>query len=117
MSSAYRFLCLAHDPAIEIERLETQSRDEAVGLAERLRGGDDSGELSEHRGCRLLVGRFSYPLVEIYDLRSRHWIDVETVRLVIAGRAAGVAEAILEPFTRRGWDADTLHRLRHYLEE
>lgn len=114
MSSTYRFLCLAHDPAIDVAgRLETQSRDEAVGLAERR---DSAEELAEHRGCRLLVGRFSYPLVEIYDPRTRHWLDADIARLLIAARAAGVTEAILEPFTRRGWDADTLARLRHYLE-
>jgi hypothetical protein len=70
MSSTYRFLCLAHDPAIEI-----------------------------------------------YDPRTRHWIDVDTVRLVTAARAVEVTGAVLEPFTRRGWDADTFGRLRHYLGE
>lgn len=114
MSSTYRFLCLAHDPVIEVGgRAETQSLNEAVGLAERRA---TAPELVEHRGCRLLVGRFSAALVEVYDPKTRHWLDIDTFHLLVAGRAAGVTEAILEPFTRRGWDADTITRLRPYLE-
>lgn len=113
MSSAYRFLCLAHDPAIEVGE-SIQLRDVAVGLAERR---DDAPELAEHRGCRLLVGRYSYPLVELYDPRTRQWVDIDVIRLLIAARAAGVADAALTPFARRGWDTDTLARLSPHLED
>ena len=119
MSSTYRFLCLAHDPAILVgDRLETQSRDEAVGMLQRRRQGDDvAGAFTEHHGCKILIGRFSYPLVELFNSDTGgYWIGIDEIRLLAAARAAGVSEAVLEPFTRRGWDAETLHRIRHYLE-
>jgi hypothetical protein len=112
MSSTYRFLCLSHAPAIVVESWETSNRDQAVGLAERRAS---AMELGEHRGCRLVVGRYSYPLVEVYDPARREWTDVDVLRLLVAGRDAGVDERLLAPFARRGWDMDILERLRVHL--
>lgn len=56
MSSDYDILCLSHDPAI---RIETGHRDPASAVAKVQRG------LPEHPGCDLMVGQFSYPLIEL----------------------------------------------------
>lgn len=55
MSSTYRILCLSHDPAIEAGEHTSPEAAEAA-----IREG-----LSEHQHCDLLIGRYSYPLVEV----------------------------------------------------
>lgn len=109
MSSTYRFLCLSHDPLIPVEGWESQRPDEAVGLAER-RG--DAEELAAHRGCRLIVGRYSYPLVEAYNPVTRQWADADLLRLLAAARDGGAPAEVFAPYVRRGWDRDTVDRLR-----
>lgn len=56
MSSTYRVLCLSHDPAIvaadDFQRPETAEGAIAAGI-------------SEHEHCDLVIGRYSYPLVEL----------------------------------------------------
>lgn len=62
MSSNYSVLCLSHDPAIIVhdpgynrpEQAEAAIRDGVTG----------------HEGCDLMIGRFSYPLVEVGCPRS-----------------------------------------------
>lgn len=109
MSSTYRFLCLSHDPALTVDGWESRSKDEAVGLAERR---DNAEQLAGHRGCRLVVGRFSYPLVEVYEPRTRQWADADLLRLIAASRDAGVPAAVFAPFLRRGWDRGVVDLLR-----
>jgi len=56
VSSTYRVLCLSHDPAIvaadDFQRPETAEAAITEGIA-------------EHAGCDLVIGRYSYPLVEL----------------------------------------------------
>ena len=58
MSSTYRVLCLSHDPAIvaadDYQRPETAEAAITEGIA-------------EHAGCDLVIGRYSYPLVELEE--------------------------------------------------
>lgn len=112
MSSTYRFMCLAHDPAIFVEPWETQSRDEAVGLAERRA---EATQLAEHRICPLVIGRFSYPLVEAYCLDSKRWADADLLRLILAAYQADVPQDRLAPFARQGWTLDVLALLKPHL--
>ena len=56
MSSTYRVLCLSHDPAIvaadDFQRPEHAEAAIAEGIA-------------EHADCDPMIGRYSYPLVEL----------------------------------------------------
>lgn len=91
MSSLYRILCLSHDPAIEASNREYRSTE----LAEQaIREGIDG-----HEKCDLMIGRYSYPLVELgcpgnvpgdrqpgvrscFHHRDTRWISVEWIRLL-----------------------------------
>jgi hypothetical protein len=57
VSSTYNILCVSHDPAILIE---TDEQKPAV-VIERVLGAGVPG----HPGCDLMVGRYSYPLIEL----------------------------------------------------
>lgn len=56
MSSVYRVLCLSHDPAIHtgVEFNDPEEAEEAI-----LNG------IEEHKNCDLMIGRYSYPLIEL----------------------------------------------------
>jgi len=90
VSSIYRVLCLSHDPAIAADT-EYSSRADAEAA---VRNG-----VSGHETCDLMIGRYSYPLVELgcpgktldhprdgahkcYFHRDARWIGVEWVRLL-----------------------------------
>lgn len=87
MSSTYRILCLSHDPATEWGEYSTPEAAEAA-IADGL---------PEHPHCHLMIGRYSYPLVELGCPPSRHqpaklschhggteWTDSEWLRLLAA---------------------------------
>lgn len=93
MSSKYLILCLSHDPAIVIEGSgDWHSPEPALAaIAER------AGEIRQHPNCALLVGRYSYPLVElccprqtairrpghnVYHPNSDEWVDAGWLRLL-----------------------------------
>ena len=62
MSSAFSFLCLGHDPAIETDRLIHGSRDvKDVDTALSLL----PAQRAEHPRCDLLIARYSGGLVEV----------------------------------------------------
>jgi len=65
VSSTYKAICLSHDPAIEIGREDYDDdqwtdRETALGALTRR-----TGFLAAHKDCDLVVGAYSYPLVEI----------------------------------------------------
>jgi hypothetical protein len=62
MSSTYRILCLSHDPALVIE---TPDWNRPTPAEEAIRNGVDG-----HEQCDLMIGRYSYPLVELGCPRS-----------------------------------------------
>lgn len=56
MSSTYRILCLSHDPAIIA--VDDFQRPEAAEAA-------ITAGVTDHTSCDLVIGRYSYPLIEL----------------------------------------------------
>jgi hypothetical protein len=122
VSSIYRVLCLSHDPAIVVTDPGYNRPEQAE---EAIRAGVD-----EHPHCDLLIGRFSYPLVEAGCPASRDragghrcthggtvWADADVLRLLAAGyqsQDAGVREATRR-FEGWCWSWERLRRLRDEL--
>jgi hypothetical protein len=93
MSSVYRILCLSHDPAIQVADREYGTHESAITVA---RDPYHHGLLN-HARCDLLVGQYSYPLIEVCcpshrglgedghdDHDEPRWILVEWLRLFVA---------------------------------
>lgn len=64
MSSTYYILCLSHDPAITVNDPGYNSAAEAEAAVR------DRPEGTAHSHCDLMIGRYSYPLVELGCPRS-----------------------------------------------
>lgn len=127
MSSIYRILCLSHDPAIPIPTADFNWPEQAE---ERVRS-----SIEGHETCDLMIGRYSYPLIEVGcpNLTTRNgrrtsetpcfhggtqWIGVEWLRLL----AAALGESIDSPVGRaaaasefRCWTPRRVVRLRQEL--
>lgn len=126
MSSTYRILCLSHDPAVAAGS-EWNTAAEAV---ERASDPGRFGDMAEHVSCDLLVGRYSYPLVEVgcppreksatgcMHLHAQ-WVSVEWTRLLAASldAEAGPLRAAVEELTQRCrcWSRQRVERLRSEL--
>lgn len=116
MSSMYRLICLSHDPGLT---LDTEWHSGANGRAAAeldLRQPQDSAheEVRQHARCDLVIGRFSYPLIEVGYLpynTNVHWIDVEWVRALATLATSGLADLRMP----RGWTPERLIRLRSEL--
>lgn len=128
MSSSYRILCLSHDPAVvAADNWESgngwQSGNgglEAVVEAVTHRTGVPA--LVEHLNCDLLVGRYSYSLVEVGcpPTAGRHrdvqWVDVGWLRLLaryLERHPDELRDYLGFPF--QCWTPERLHRLRDEL--
>lgn len=129
MSSDYKILCLSHNPAIVIEGDWHSSRDGhiiALAVAANPVGHEAT---RQHAHCDLLVGRYSYPLVEVACPPSRpgdtkhsgfhreaKWIDASWLRLLAAAYAS-TDNAVLQAAQRVSgcWSADRVNRLRYEL--
>lgn len=127
MSSTYRILCMSHDPAIVVGESEWNTPAEAV---ERAGNPGQFPDMAEHQNCDLLVGRYSYPLVEVgcpprensatgcMHLHPQ-WLGVEWVRLLAASlnaEAAPLCTAVEELTQRyRCWSRQRIERLRSEL--
>jgi hypothetical protein len=131
MSSDYFVLCLSHDPAIRID-IASRQRDEAIAAASDPAGHED---LDNHQHCDLVVGRYSWPLVEVgcppspkqaerrhqgcYHPHNPTWLDAKWLRLLLAvtvdeHRDPETSKAI-ERFHFGCWPPDRLARLRNEL--
>jgi hypothetical protein len=130
VSSVYRVLCLSHDPAIELPGEEWLSGANGMELATRAMVERATNELRSHQGCDLLVGRFSYPLIEVGCVTSptwptdhgnyhngTKWIDAEWLRLLYhAYNETGTALADVAAEMDRGcWSRQRVRRLRTLL--
>jgi hypothetical protein len=119
MSSVYRVLCLSHDPAIEVGRWENHGRDAAIAAAA-------SRTIEGHESCDLMVGRYSYPLIELCCpatpgalAHGRHstpqWADADWLRLLALAidlNEPDLASAVVDLVRRGCWTAQRLSRLR-----
>lgn len=124
MSSTYRILCLSHDPAMTAGESDWQSgnggREAAVECVS-----NRVALMPEHRDCDLLIGRYSYPLVEVGCPPSvgRHrdveWVDVGWLRILARYAELAPAEFLADSLTSAVpagcWTPERLHRLRHEL--
>jgi len=127
MSSTHHILCVSHDPAIVIGGEGWNNAAEAIE-----RAGDPGRfpDMAEHKDCDLLVGRYSYPLVEVgcpprenSTTGCMHvhaqWLRVEWVRLLAASLDAESAplRAAVEELTQRHrcWSRERIQRLRSEL--
>jgi hypothetical protein len=120
VSSTYRLLCVSHDPAL-LEGEYVSSVEAEAAVAAGVQG---------HQQCDLLIGRYSYPLVEVgcpaskhqpADLRCRHsktmWVDSVWLRLLAAAQQSDDEHltAAAAPFDRGCWAWERLRRLRDEL--
>ncbi|MFD7609682.1 hypothetical protein [Streptomyces sp. NPDC059828] len=120
MSSTYRILCLSHDPAVLHGEYRTPE-DATQHITEGVEG---------HPACDLLIGRYSYPLVEAGCPASRHqpakltcrhgdtvWAQSDVLRLLVAAYQSHdeIVRAAVKPFEGRCWTQERLHRLRDEL--
>lgn len=115
MSSMWRVLCLSHDPAIEAT--EFHSMAEAIQAA-----GEPAGYVVDHQGCDLMVGRYSYPLMELICVgggrcshRDVRRVDADWLRLLAVAHPIEDPKlrAAVEPLSRRNcWHRERLERLR-----
>lgn len=124
MSSIYRVLCLSHDPAIATEA-EYDRPETAVAA---ITAGVDG-----HARCDLLIGRYSYPLIEVgcppitrpertgqhrcYPHAVTEWVDVMWLRILAAVHQSGTERMrALARESRLGcWSWERLRRLRDEL--
>lgn len=119
MSSDYHLLCLSHDPAIVIGNEFRRHEVEALTR--------DTEALRDHPHCDVVIGRFSYPLIEVGCLgmtmsgtrckrlhRGVEWIDRDWLKLLLAATTPpnAVDPAILQPFVHGCWPLERLRKLR-----
>lgn len=123
MSGSYRILCLSHDPALELDVGNWQSgNDGREAAAHAAANPVDHEDLEEHAGCDLMVGRYSYPLLELCcppghgHPRDAKWADIQWLRLLWLAQNTNVPE-----FQRAAaavstcWSPQRLNRLAAYL--
>lgn len=127
MSSLYKILCLAHDPSLIIGDAGWGGSEQPLHWVANPRG----NELTiDHVGCDLLVGRYSYSLVEVccppslsraltsthfHSHRDAQWIDVVWLRLLWRH----YKESPIEPVhgISRCWNYNRILRLRNVLDD
>lgn len=121
MSSQYHLLCIAHDPAIVIDIDATRPETALAAITDRA----SHPALNEHPHCPLMIGRYSYPLVELccpgsQDDRhptSDEWMDVSLLRVVALAWMQPSDTEMSEALGRlhRCWEPKRLSRLRYEL--
>jgi hypothetical protein len=120
VSSTYRILCLSHDPAIDYgEYRSSEDAEDAI-----------ADGIPEHARCDLLIGRYSYPLVEVGCPATRHqpahlrchhggtvWVDADWLRLLTAARQSGdeAVQAAASKIRQHCWTSQRLDRLHDEL--
>ena len=131
MSSDYKLLCMSHSPALVIDRGDCQNWQEPEPAIAAALDPAKYG-VEEHVRCDLLIGRFSYPLIEVCCAggprgRTAHavhtsptWLDKQWLVLLHAAMAAPAdpgLKAALEPLQRRHscWSWERLDRLAPHL--
>ncbi len=98
MSSKFRILCLSHDPAFEVG-ITFEAAEHAVGA---VRSPAQYDSIARHGACDLLIGEYSYSLVEVCCtgrgcVRAHNqpqWLGVKWLRLLAA--AFGVEDPAVQ---------------------
>ena len=124
MSSVYRVLCLSHDPAITTEAEYGRPESAVAAIASGIDG---------HSDCDLLIGRYSYPLIEAgcppttgpertgrhccYPHSITEWVDVAWLRILAAVHQSGTDQmrALASETRLAHWPWERLRRLRDEL--
>jgi hypothetical protein len=118
MSSTYRILCLSHDPATAHGEYNTPVEAEAAIAT----------GLDTHPDCDLMIGRYSYPLVELGCPASRYqpaalpchhgttlWTDTDW--LLILAAAYQSSDPDMQQAIRAGHHCLSWERLRRLRQE
>lgn len=127
MSSNYRILCLNHDPAIRIDHDWTNAPEAIAAACDPA----SHEAVQAHQNCDLLVGRYSYPLIQVccpprthlagphptYVHREPQWIDVKWLHILHAAKAAPPNERLKSAIgqVEQCWTTVRLGRLRDEL--
>lgn len=89
MSSDFHLICLSHNPAIRLDiSWHSGANGRIVAEHEMMNPAASAHEeVRRHAQCDLIIGEYSYPLVEIgyksYEESTEvEWIDVRWVRLL-----------------------------------
>jgi hypothetical protein len=126
--STFRILCLNHDPAIRIAG-DFTAHEVAVAAA---RNPEPYGEqLGLHAGCDLLIGEYSYPLVEVCcpghqglgedghdDHDQPRWIRTEWLHLIVMSYRVKPTDGLnvtIGGAESGCWTPQRIHRLRSEL--
>jgi hypothetical protein len=124
MSSVYRIFCLSHDPAIVLEEEFRSDTDAEAAI---------TVGLDSHPDCDFLIGRFSYPLIEVgcpnrtrnhaggvFHPRKTMWVDAIWLKLLYLAQNADEdrieRKLVEEAPILSCWGPERLRRLRHVLE-
>lgn len=113
MSSNYRVLCLSHDPAILVDS-DAEGSSYAVGAEIR-----EEALHTTHAACDLVVGRYSYPLIEVRCFGSFHcfhstprdWPNITLALILSAYRLGGPISELAQKAARNCWPPTRLYRL------
>lgn len=122
MSSSYHLLCMSHDPVIVIDIGATSPGQALTAVADR----SAFQSLAEHPHCPLMIGRYSYPLIELCCPGSQHsthpnaneWADASLLRVaLLAAMRCPSDDAVVQALARlhRCWEPKRLDRLRFEL--
>lgn len=123
MSSTYRILCLSHDPAIDVGGEWHSSEDGRIIAPVMAVDPAGAQPVAFHAGCDLVVGRYSYPLVEVCCPAGRfhsrpEWIDADWLRLLWHARQAPEGSPLRDAAAGSAmacWPPDRLGKLRREL--
>lgn len=121
MSSRYEAICLNHSPALAVESGWTSPAAALAAVETR------TGDLAEHADCDLLIGRYSYPLIEVccpphQPHAEPRWIDAAWLRLTLAAytiqRDAPAVNDAIERLANvaRCWQPERIQGLRRLLD-
>lgn len=117
MSSDYHALCVSHDPAIVIDGGWRQPEQALAAVARR----QEHEALRVHAACDLLIGRYSYPLIEVCCPGGNHppllhpaerWVDADWLRLLHYAYLSKDAEMLAAAQSLQCWSAMRVGRLR-----
>jgi hypothetical protein len=125
VSSDYRILCMTHDPAIVIGHDWTNAPEAIAAACDPA----NHEAVAAHKDCDLLVGRYSYPLVEVCCpagtgkwAHNTHlapqWIATDWLRLLhqaVELNDPALASSVKTLVGRGCWSAQRLRRLRDEL--